>query len=46
MLGNDLIGLGNQELIELLATLEGMNDALKEQEKILKGDNGDNETEL
>lgn len=46
MLENDLIGLDNQELVELLATLEGMDDTLKEQEKILEGDNDNHENEL
>lgn len=33
---NNLAELDNCELIELLATLEGMNDSLKEQEELLK----------
>ena len=38
----DLENLDNKELIELLQTLEGMNDSLKELEKKIKGEN-DNE---
>ena len=44
MLEKDLINLDNQELMELLATLEGMDDLLKKQEIILKEgiDNNEN----
>ena len=45
MLENDLIDLDNQELIELLATLEGMDDSLEQQEKRLKGVSDNNENE-
>lgn len=40
MIDIDLSYLDNIELCELLSTLEGMDDILKEQENILR--NGDN----
>jgi len=42
----ELNDLDNEELMELLATLEGMDDELKNQEEVLKGDNENNENEL
>lgn len=33
---NDFLNLNNQELIELLASLKGMDDSLKEYEEELK----------
>ena len=45
MNNDDFINLETEELVELLATLEGIDDFLKEEEKIMeKSDN--NEYEL
>ena len=45
MFENELNNLDNKELIELLATLEGMDDALSDIEKSIKegSDNFENE---
>lgn len=45
MIENNLSDLDNKELIELLATLEGIDDSLKELETELK-EKGDDNDEL
>ena len=42
----DLKNLDECELLEILATLEGMEDSLKEEEQILKEEGVKNENEL
>lgn len=46
MIENDLINFETDELIEILAVLEGMNDSLEKQEKILTESGANNENEL
>ena len=46
MLESDLINLNDKELLELLATLEGMNSELIEYEELLKESSDNCENDL